>query len=143
MEPNPDEPPDPTDAIPSPGIGRATAEGGVYRSRRNLLTPADIRRQCFPMTGFGRRGLDPEAVGRFLGQVEADLEALYREIVAARDEASYYRDTAAELRAERWRLRTPWAPRPRNEYRRPPMCPPYSRQQPGGHRRADDGRGDG
>jgi DivIVA domain-containing protein len=122
---------------------KGTEGDTVNQSRRNLLTPADIRRQRFPMTGFGRRGLDPEAVGRFLGRVEADLEALYREIVAARDEARYYRDTVAELRAERWRLRTPWTQRPRNEYRRPPMWPPYSPRRPGGHRKADDGRGDG
>jgi DivIVA domain-containing protein len=143
MEPSTDEPADPTESVPSLGIDGGTAGGGVYRSRRNLLTPADIRRQCFPMTGFGRRGLDPEAVGRFLGRVEADLAALYREIVAARDEARYYRDTVAELRAERWRLRTPWTQRPRNEYRRPPMWPPYSPRRPGDHRKADDGRGDG
>ncbi|MGW1058196.1 DivIVA domain-containing protein [Micromonospora rubida] len=121
-----------------------TSEGGaVYQSRRNLLTPAEIRWQDFPLTRFGRRGLDPEAVGRFLRRVEADLDALYQEVVTARDEARYHRDTVTELRAERRRPREPWAQRPRGEYRRPPMWPPYSSRRQGCHHQPEDQPGDG
>ncbi|MFC8850917.1 MULTISPECIES: hypothetical protein [unclassified Micromonospora] len=55
--------------------------------------------------------------------MEADLDALYREIVAAQDEARRHREAAAELRAERWRP-DPSARRPRGEYRRPPCGRP-------------------
>ncbi|WP_320064272.1 DivIVA domain-containing protein [Micromonospora sp. RTGN7] len=131
-------------AEPGDHRNRSTAGdgGSVYQSRRNLLTPADIRWQEFPLTGFGRRGLDPAAVGKFLRQVEADMDALYQEIVTARDEAHHHRNAATELRAERWRPRAPWAQRPRGEYRRPPMWQPYSPRQQGCHRQPEDEPGD-
>jgi DivIVA domain-containing protein len=113
---------------------KGTEGGAVYQSRRSLLTPADVRWQDFPLTRFGRRGFDPEAVRRFLRRVEADLDVLYREIAAARD-------AAAELRAPRWPS-DPSARRPRGEYRRPPMWPPYSPLRQGCHRRPGDGPGD-
>ncbi|MCX4471945.1 DivIVA domain-containing protein [Micromonospora sp. NBC_01655] len=121
----------------------AAGEGGtVYQSRRNLLTPAEIRWQEFPMTKLGRRGLDPEAVGRFLRRVEADMDVLYQEVVTARDEARYHRDIVTELRAERRRPHEPWPQRPRNEYRRPPIWPPYSPRRQGCHRQPEDESGD-
>ncbi|WP_405107945.1 DivIVA domain-containing protein [Micromonospora sp. NBC_01405] len=122
--------------------GGTSKGGAVYQSRRNLLTPADIRWQDFPKTRFGRRGLAPEAVARFLRRVEADLDALYQEIVTARDEARQHRNTVPELRVERWHPREPGAQRFRNEYRRPPMWPPYSRRQQGCHRQPEDESGD-
>ncbi|WP_405095214.1 DivIVA domain-containing protein [Micromonospora sp. NBC_01412] len=140
MEPSTDEPAEPVGGGP---LIEGTERGGVYQSRRSLLTPADIRWQDFPLTRFGRRGLDPEAVGRFLRRVEADLDTLYREVIAARDEARHHRDAATELRAERCRPREPWAQRPRGEYRRPPMWPPYSPRRQGCHRPPGDGGGDG
>ncbi|WP_229397806.1 DivIVA domain-containing protein [Micromonospora okii] len=138
MEPSTDEPAEPVGDGPS---AKGTEGGAVYQSRRSLLTPADVRWQDFPLTRFGRRGFDPEAVRRFLRRVEADLDVLYREIVAARDEARHHRDAAAELRAQRWRP-DPSAQRPRAEYRRPPMWPPYSPRRQGCHRRPGDGPGD-
>ncbi|NBE84473.1 DivIVA domain-containing protein [Micromonospora rubida] len=143
MEPSTDEPAEPVGGGPAIGVGGTPGGGAVYQSRRNLLTPADVRWQDFPLTRFGRRGLDPEAVGRFLRRVEADLDTLYQEIVAARDEARHHRDAATELRAERWRPREAWAQRPRGEYRRPPMWPSYSPRQQGCHRQPGNGGGDG
>ncbi|MEU8190834.1 DivIVA domain-containing protein [Micromonospora carbonacea] len=129
-----------TDAVgdkPSSDIG-GTRE---YQPKRNLLTPADVRWQEFPLTRFGRRGFDPEAVRRFLRRLEADLDALYRELVAAQDEARRHQAAAAELRAQRWRP-DPSARRPRNEYRRPPLWPPYSPRRQGCQRRPGEGPGD-
>ncbi|WP_431977044.1 DivIVA domain-containing protein [Micromonospora haikouensis] len=122
-------------------IGGTPRAGAVYRSRRGLLTPADVRWQEFPLTRFGRRGFDPEAVREFLRRLEADLDALYRQLVAAQDEARRHREDAAELRAERWRP-DPSARRPRNEYRRPPLWPPYSPRRQGCHRRPGERPGD-
>ncbi|MFF3866349.1 DivIVA domain-containing protein [Micromonospora sp. NPDC001898] len=143
MGPRKDEPAEPVGGGPSIGVGGTREGGAVYQSQRNLLTPADVRWQEFPLTRFGCRGLDPEAVGRFLRRVEADLDTLYQEVMAARDEARHHRDAATELRAERRRPREPWAQRPRGEYRRPPMWPPYSPRRQGCHRPPGDGGGDG
>ncbi|MFG2065068.1 DivIVA domain-containing protein [Micromonospora sp. NPDC048871] len=119
-----------------------TESGGIYRTTQRLLTPVEVRWQRFPMTRFGRRGLDPEAVATFLRRVEADLDALYREIVAARDEARCHQEALGDLRAERWSPHEPWGQRRRGEYRRAPLWPPYSSRQHGSHGRPGNGRGD-
>jgi hypothetical protein len=51
---------------PAIGVGGTPRAGAVYRSRRGLLTPADVRWQDFLLTRFGRRGFDTETVRRFL-----------------------------------------------------------------------------
>ncbi|MGC4806807.1 DivIVA domain-containing protein [Micromonospora sp. DT233] len=122
----------------------ATTKGGaVHQSRQTLLTPAEIRWQDFPLTRFGRRGLDPAAVRTFLRRVEAAMDALYREVVAARDEARHHRNALTELRAQHRQPPDPWAQRPRAEHRRPPMWPLYAGQRQGNHhRQPGDGPGD-
>ncbi|WP_433344195.1 DivIVA domain-containing protein [Micromonospora sp. CA-111912] len=146
MERSMDTPAEPVGDGLSMGFGgsdsRTTEGGGVHRSRQHLLTPVEVRWQRFPMTRFGRRGLAPDAVASFLHRVETDLDALYREIVAARDEACHYRDALMVLQAECWRPREQWAPRRRGEYRRSPMWPPYSGRQEGGHQLQGGSSGD-
>ncbi|GGM05973.1 DivIVA domain-containing protein [Micromonospora yangpuensis] len=75
----------------------------VYRSKRNLLTPVEVRWQRFPLTGLGRRGLSPEAVARFLRRVETDLGVLYGEVVDARDQVRRYERALKEWQSEQWR----------------------------------------
>ncbi|MGY3520445.1 DivIVA domain-containing protein [Micromonospora sp. PTRAS2] len=112
---------------------RSTDEGGgLYRTTRHLLTPVEVRWQRFPMTRFGRRGLDPEAVATFLRRVEIDTDTLYREAVAAQDEARRHQATVLELQAECRRPRELWAPRRRGEYRRAPVWPLYKGRPPDG-----------
>ncbi|MFC8851021.1 MULTISPECIES: DivIVA domain-containing protein [unclassified Micromonospora] len=112
---------------------RSTTEGGgIYRTAQHLLTPVEVRWQRFPMTRFGRRGLEPEAVATFLRRVEVDMDTLYREIVAAQDEARRHQATVLELQAERWRPREMWAPRRRGEHRRAPVWPLYKGRPPDG-----------
>ncbi|MER7167341.1 DivIVA domain-containing protein [Micromonospora sp. NPDC000207] len=94
------------------------------------MTPVEVRRQRFPLTGLGRRGLSPTAVARFLGRVQADLTVLYAELVEARDQAERYRQALRDWQSQRWRADETTEPRG-GEYRRPAMWPPYSRRQPG------------
>ncbi|MEV0005763.1 DivIVA domain-containing protein [Micromonospora sp. NPDC050980] len=59
---------------------RGTIRGG------GTLHPTVVRDRQFTVVGFGRRGLDPEEVRRFLCRVALELATLHDEMTRLADE---------------------------------------------------------
>ncbi|MEH0972817.1 DivIVA domain-containing protein [Micromonospora sp. CPCC 205546] len=63
--------------------------GTTYRSRAYLsLLPWQVRERHFPLTRFGRRGLDPDDVYAFLDRVAVDMAALHDALAESRRETA-------------------------------------------------------
>ncbi|GAB3806900.1 DivIVA domain-containing protein [Micromonospora zhanjiangensis] len=74
--------------------------GTVYRAERSgRLGPRQIRGARFTARRFGRRGVDPDEVRRFLARVADEVGDLHTELSAARDEANRLRFALREWQA--------------------------------------------
>jgi DivIVA domain-containing protein len=74
--------------------------GTVYRAERSgRLGPRQIRGARFTVRRFGRRGVDPDEVRRFLARVADEVCELHAELAAVRDEANRLRFALGEWQA--------------------------------------------
>ena len=74
--------------------------GTVYRAERSgRLGPRQIRGARFTVRRFGRRGVDPDEVRRFLARVADEVGDLHAELAATRDEANRLRFALREWQA--------------------------------------------
>jgi DivIVA domain-containing protein len=64
---------------------RRNGAGHLYRSRRRI-SPAEVLQRRFPITRWGRRGVDEREVHRFLREVADELDATRSELRQAVDE---------------------------------------------------------
>ncbi|MGN9895019.1 DivIVA domain-containing protein [Micromonospora sp. L31] len=62
---------------------RGTIYGGTLPAR---LHPTLVRDRQFAAAGFGRRGLDPQEVRRFLHRVALELATLHHDVARLSDE---------------------------------------------------------
>ncbi|WP_406067611.1 DivIVA domain-containing protein [Micromonospora sp. NBC_01638] len=62
---------------------RGTIYGGSLSSR---LHPSLVRDHQFATAGFGRRGIDPQEVRRFLHRVALELATLHKDVERLTDE---------------------------------------------------------
>ncbi|MBO4206530.1 DivIVA domain-containing protein [Micromonospora echinofusca] len=83
------------------GLGEARERcGGTVYSRREALGPRQIRNAGFSWARWGRRGLDPAEVRRFLNRVAAEVADLQAEVVRVRQESARIREAM-----RRWQSR--------------------------------------
>ncbi|WP_442933396.1 DivIVA domain-containing protein [Micromonospora psammae] len=83
---------------------RASRPGGNYRSSSCVpLLPWQVRQRRFRLTGFGRRGLDPDEVRLFLDRVAGDLDALHRALRESRLETARIKDALRRWQSEQAR----------------------------------------
>jgi DivIVA domain-containing protein len=113
---------------PAPaGEGRG---GTLYRAERTgRLGPRQIRGARFRATRFGRRGVDPDEVRRFLARVAAEVCELHAELADARDESNHLRVVLRD-----WQSRYPAGNGRRAAYdrsSRPGIVPNQSRRYDG------------
>jgi DivIVA domain-containing protein len=76
--------------MPAPDDRWSTAGdrcGGTVYTRPELLGPRQIRNARFTESRFGRRGLDPGEVRRFLARVAAEVADLQAEVTRVREES--------------------------------------------------------
>ncbi|MFE9186276.1 DivIVA domain-containing protein [Micromonospora haikouensis] len=86
------------------------ADGVPYRSRRCLpLHPAQVRDRRFRRTRFGRRGLDPGDVRRFLDRVALELADAQQAAERARQETAHIKDALRRWQSEQTRIRDRYA----------------------------------
>ena len=69
------------------------------------LHPAQVRARNFRLTRFGRRGLDPADVQRFLDRVALDLARAYDTAEQARHETHRIKDALRRWQSEQARTR--------------------------------------
>nr|WP_255609681.1 DivIVA domain-containing protein [Micromonospora sp. PLK6-60] len=80
---------------------RAARPGANYRSSAYLpLLPWQVRERRFRRTRLGRRGLDPEEVGRFLDRVAGDLAAVHEALRDSRLETARIKDALRRWQSE-------------------------------------------
>ncbi|MEU8262451.1 DivIVA domain-containing protein [Micromonospora sp. NPDC048999] len=60
--------------------------GTVYGSTPPRLHPRNVRDRQFSSVGFGRRGLDPQEVRRFLHRVALELATLHQDVARLNEE---------------------------------------------------------
>lgn len=83
--------------------GRRRANGAPTRYRATAhrpLWPSQVRQQRFPLTRFGRRGLDPQEVQEFLSRVAGDLAAAYDALAQSRDETHRVKEALRRWQSE-------------------------------------------
>jgi DivIVA domain-containing protein len=101
------------DQLELPAI-RDSYSGTVYRAERSgRLGPRQIRGARFTVRRFGRRGVDPDEVRRFLARVAAEVGDLHVELAAVRDEANRLRFALRE-----WQAGFPYGNERRTDYGR-------------------------
>ncbi|MEV4626415.1 DivIVA domain-containing protein [Micromonospora sp. NPDC049523] len=108
-------PPTPTPTTSTPPTPRPDTDpfhrnsrASTYRSTAQLpLRPWHVRNQRFHPTRLGRRGLDPAEVNVFLNRVADDLQRVYAELAASRDE-----NVRIKTALRQWQ--STQAPRPRD-----------------------------
>ncbi|MFE0532201.1 DivIVA domain-containing protein [Micromonospora parva] len=59
---------------------------GVRRRHPERLHPSQVRDRQFTVVGFGRRGVDPAEVRRFLHRVALDLATLHHDVARLSEE---------------------------------------------------------
>ncbi|MFD0819462.1 DivIVA domain-containing protein, partial [Micromonospora zhanjiangensis] len=102
-----------------------------YRAERSgRLGPRQIRGARFTVRRFGRRGVDPDEVRRFLARVADEVSDLHAELAASRDEANWLRFALRE-----WQAGFPYGNERRTDYgraSRPGLVPRQPRRYDGG-----------
>ncbi|MFY1704603.1 MULTISPECIES: DivIVA domain-containing protein [Micromonospora] len=82
----------------------AGTTGAVYRSRNCVpLLPTQVRQWRFGRTRFGRRGLDPAEVRRFVDRVAGELAAAQEAAERARGEAYQVKEALRRWQSEQTR----------------------------------------
>nr|WP_245675318.1 DivIVA domain-containing protein [Micromonospora halophytica] len=82
----------------------ACRPGGNYRSSSYVpLLPWQVRQRRFRLTGYGRRGLDPEEVQLFLDRVAGDLDTVYQALRESRLETARIKDALRRWQSEQAR----------------------------------------
>ncbi|SCF01499.1 DivIVA domain-containing protein [Micromonospora echinospora] len=85
-------------------------DGSPYRSRCCVpLLPVQVRDRRFRRTRFGRRGLDPEDVRRFLDRVALELAEAQEAAERARRETVRIKDALRRWQSEQARTRDRYA----------------------------------
>jgi DivIVA domain-containing protein len=103
---------------------RDSCGGTIYRAERSgRLGPRQIRGARFTVRRFGRHGVDPEEVRRFLARVAGEVGELHTELTAARQEADRLRFALRE-----WQTAFPYSNERRTGYDRPPRSEIVPRQ---------------
>ncbi len=84
----------PAPEVPGEPMGERC--GGPVYPRPSLLGPRQIRGARFGRTRFGRRGLDPDQVRRFLARVAEEVAVLQAEVDRVRQESGRLRAVLRE-----------------------------------------------
>ncbi|MFI6230105.1 DivIVA domain-containing protein [Micromonospora echinospora] len=85
-------------------------DGAPYRSRYCVpLLPAQVRDRRFRRTRFGRRGLDPDDVRRFLDRVALELADAQEAAERAHRETVRIKDALRRWQSEQTRTRDRYA----------------------------------
>lgn len=77
---------------------RRNGAGHLYRSRRRI-SPAEVLQRRFPITRWGRRGVDEREVHRFLREVADELDATRSELRQAVDENTRLKNALRDWQA--------------------------------------------